>query len=107
MTASRYQRGSAGAGAAAPPAGRSVRSGTSSSTAASLSTRLSMRGASEEVVEVAFGPHPAAEAQDVRRQALGIELHEVPPALPDVARVGEEIVHLERARVLEAERGRV
>src|SRR5262245_27097720 len=104
MTASLYQSGSAGAATA----GVSVRSGTSSSTAAFLSTRSSMRGRpSEEVVEVAFGPHPAAQAQDVRRQSLGVELHEVPPALPDVARVGQEVMHLERALLLEAERGRV
>src|SRR5215472_18914460 len=51
--------------------------------------------ASGEVVELLLARLPAADAEDVRRADVRIELDIVVPAAPDVTRVAQEIVNLE------------
>src|SRR5581483_2439880 len=52
-----------------------------------------LRG-SQEVLEIAFYPQAAADAENMRRDAGRIELHEVARAVPDVMRTGQQIVGL-------------
>src|SRR3989337_3046070 len=92
MTASLYQSGSS-AGAASCAALRWVLWGAFT--------------ASQEVVEVLLAVQAPAHAEHVRGRALRVELHEVARAVPQVARAGEQVVHLVGAVGLDAERGQV
>src|SRR6202049_3364025 len=60
-----------------------------------------------EVVESVLALHTAAQAQHVRRCPRRIELHEVAAAVPEVACVGQQVVHLITTVVFHAERGEI
>ena len=79
MTASLYQSGSFTAG---------------SGVAFGLFSRRTAT-ASQEVVEVPFRPHPASHVENVRRDDGGVERDEAPCAVPQIARVAQQIVDLE------------
>src|SRR5262245_52222030 len=59
---------------------------------------------SEEVIEVLLAMHARQHAEDVCRNARRIELHEIACALPQVARAGQQVVHLVLRSRLYAER---
>src|SRR5579875_1700655 len=48
----------------------------------------------EEIIEVVFGAHAPAHAKNVSGHFLWIELHVIVRALPEVAILGDQIVHL-------------
>src|SRR5512134_3605215 len=89
MTASRYHSGSTAAASWAVPAG-----------ALSRSRFMPL----QEVVEVALGAHAPAQHEEMRRRARRVELDEVAPPVPQVARAGEQLVHLVGGARVHAER---
>src|SRR5690349_14422774 len=95
MIASRYQN-SSGLSAATV-----ALSGCSRS---DLVARVSTLVALFEIVEVRFALAAAAHAEDVGGYALRIELDVIARAVPQVACVGDEIVHLERRMGIQPER---
>src|SRR3954470_14894707 len=60
---------------------------------------------SYEVLEVVLVARVTAYAEDVRRHEVRVQLHEVAARPPAIARLAEEIVHLEGLVGVDAERG--
>jgi len=48
----------------------------------------------QEVIEILFAAHPAAQAENMRGPRVRIEFDEIAFAAPQKAFVGEEIMHL-------------
>src|SRR5262245_22646673 len=84
----RSAAGSAPATSASPPV---LIKGATSAAAYSMFIDTTM---SHIIIEVVLGAHPPPHAEDRGRDAMGIELHIVARAVPEIARVGQEIVHL-------------
>jgi len=50
----------------------------------------------QKIIEIVFGADITAQAEDMGREAVGVEFDVVCIAVPEEAGVGEQIVHLER-----------
>src|SRR5690349_19184793 len=58
----------------------------------------------EEIVEVPLGAQPATHAEHVGGQHGRVERDEAARTVPEVARVAQQVVHLERLARVESER---
>src|SRR4051812_6176539 len=92
MIASLYQSG-LGASASGPSSLRRL-----------VFTISGFYSASYEILEVVLAARVATHPEDMRRHQPRVELHEVPAGAPAIARLAEEVVHLEGLVGQDAER---